>query len=86
MGKSYLHSRLVVAVGIYQFCPCPSTLSAIPGDFMSHNSAHSSLEAFRCRDIAVLGAGAPLLDLAALLHEGDASVHVIARRIRNPLP
>jgi thioredoxin reductase len=72
--------KVVVAVGISRFAHIPPILSAIPKDFVSHSSAHSDLEAFRGRDVAVLGAGASALDLAALLHEIDASVQVLARR------
>ena len=76
-----LHARrIVVAVGITHFAHIPSTLSALRKEFVSHSCAHSNLESFRGRDVAIVGAGASALDLAALLHEAGASVQVIARR------
>jgi thioredoxin reductase len=79
-GEKVFAHKVVVAVGISQFAYVPATLSALPKGFVSHSSAHSALEGFKGRDIAVIGAGASALDLAALLHEAHASVQLIARR------
>jgi thioredoxin reductase len=78
-GERLRARRLVIAVGITHFAHIPCTLSALPKEFVSHSCAHSNLEGFRGRDVAVIGAGASALDLAALLHEAGASVQVIAR-------
>jgi thioredoxin reductase len=72
--------KVIVSVGITQFAHVPSVLSAIPSDFVSHSSAHSDLQGFRCRHVAVVGGGSSALDLAALLDQAGASVKVIARR------
>ena len=74
-----LAHKVVVAMGIGHFAHVPAVLSDLPSEFVSHSSAHSDLEGFRGRDVAVVGAGASALDLAALLHESGASVQVIAR-------
>lgn len=74
-----LARKVVVAMGIGHFAHVPDVLSALPSEFISHSSAHSNLEGFKGRDVAVVGAGASALDLAALLHESGASVQVVAR-------
>lgn len=78
-GEKVFARNVVVAVGIAQFAQIPATLTALPGGFVSHSSAISDLEGFRGREVAVVGAGASALDLTALLHQGGASVHLIAR-------
>ena len=84
-----VHARKVImAVGITQFAYLPPVLSGLPADLVSHSSAHSNVQRFRGREVAVVGAGASALDLAALLHQAGASVRVIARgpeiRFHNP--
>lgn len=78
-GEQVLARKVAVAVGISPFAHVPTSLSTLPAEFVSHSSAHSNLEAFKGRQIAVIGAGASALDLAALLHEVGASVQLIAR-------
>jgi thioredoxin reductase len=78
-GVSVLASKVVVAVGIAQFAHIPDVLSTLPPEFITHSSAHSDLQAFKGRRVAVIGAGASALDLAALLHQAGALVQVIAR-------
>lgn len=83
-GESMFARRVIMAVGIAQFAHVPEVLSALPADFVSHSSDHNDLRRFKGRQIAVVGAGASALDLAALLHQAGASAHLIARcsRIR----
>lgn len=87
-GEIVFARKVIIAVGITHFAHVPAVLSAIPTDFVSHSSAHSDLQRFRTRQVAVIGAGASALDLAALLHQAGASVQVIARcsviRFHNP--
>ena len=71
--------RVILAVGITQFAHTPAPLSNLPDGLVSHSSAHSDLMEFRGRRIAVVGAGASALDLAALLQEAGSTVEVIAR-------
>jgi cation diffusion facilitator CzcD-associated flavoprotein CzcO len=70
----------VIAAGIVRFAYLPPLLSAIPGALVSHSSQHSDLSGFKARKVAVLGAGASALDIAALLLEGGADVELVARR------
>ncbi|HTC46988.1 MAG TPA: NAD(P)-binding domain-containing protein [Candidatus Aquilonibacter sp.] len=87
-GETVCARRVIVAVGIAQFSYVPEVLAELSADFVSHSSAHHDLQGFKGRQIAVVGAGASALDLAALLHQAGASVQVIARgskiRFHNP--
>jgi cation diffusion facilitator CzcD-associated flavoprotein CzcO len=76
-----VHARkVVVAVGITHFGYVPPVLSDLPEELVTHSSRHSTLDHFKGREVAIVGAGASALDLAALLHQAGASVHVIARK------
>jgi thioredoxin reductase len=55
-------------------------LAALPAPMVSHSSQHSDLSGFKGRTVAVLGAGASAVDMAALLVEAGAEVELIARR------
>ena len=78
-GETVFARRVVLAVGITHFGHVPPILEALPEGRLSHSSAHGDLEGFRGRKVAVVGAGASALDLAALLQEAGASVQLIAR-------
>src|SRR5258708_7608571 len=69
-----------MAVGISHFGYVPPVLSTLSEEFVSHSSKHSSLDYFHGREVAVVGAGASALDIAALLHQAGASVQLIARK------
>jgi cation diffusion facilitator CzcD-associated flavoprotein CzcO len=79
-GEVFSANRVVVAVGICHFGYVPPVLATLPEEFVTHSSRHSDVDHFRGREVAVVGAGASALDLAALLHEAGASVQLIARR------
>jgi thioredoxin reductase len=87
-GERVFARKVIVAVGIAKFAHVPSVFSGISPDLVSHSSAHGDLRRFKGREVAVVGAGASALDLAALLHQAGASVQVIARgssiRFHNP--
>lgn len=71
--------RVVVATGITSFGYVPPELAELPRELVSHSSDHHDLSRFKGRRVAVLGAGASALDLAALLHETGTQVELIAR-------
>jgi lysine/ornithine N-monooxygenase len=71
---------VAVAVGISHFPYVPLELGNLPAQFLTHSFAHSDLDRFRGSRVAVVGGGASALDLAALLHERGAAVHLIARQ------
>ena len=72
--------RVVVAVGIIPFKWMPGFLGGLPPEYLSHSSQFGTVDQFRGKEVAVLGAGASALDLAAILHEQGAEASVIARR------
>ncbi|MBV9481325.1 MAG: NAD(P)/FAD-dependent oxidoreductase [Acidobacteria bacterium] len=79
-GESLDATRVVLAVGITHFENVPSTLAHLPPAFLSHSARHRELERFKGRSVAVIGAGASALDLAGLLYETGADVHLVSRR------
>ena len=78
-GETFRARDVVVAAGIVNFSYVPPTLNQL-GSLLTHSSEHADLENFKGRKVAVLGAGASAIDLAALLRQGGASVEVVARR------
>jgi cation diffusion facilitator CzcD-associated flavoprotein CzcO len=79
-GELIRARQVVVAAGIVNFAYLPPVLAELPGPLFSHSSQHSDLTGFKGRTVAVLGAGASALDVAALLVQGGAEVELIARR------
>jgi len=79
-GETLRARRVVVAAGIVNFAYLPPVLAAIAGPRVSHSSQHSNLSEFKGRKVAVLGAGASAVDIAALLLQVGADVELIARR------
>jgi thioredoxin reductase len=79
-GENLRARQVVVAAGIVNFAYLPPLLASMPGSMVSHSSQHSDLSGFKGRKVAVLGAGASALDLAALLLEGGANPELITRR------
>jgi thioredoxin reductase len=79
-GEVFTANRVVVAVGICHFGYVPPVFAALPGELVTHSSGHRDVDHFKGREVAVVGAGASALDLAALLDEAGTSVQLIARR------
>ncbi len=79
-GELVLARRVVIAVGITHFGYIPPVLAGLSQDLVTHSSQHTDLSKFSGRSVAVVGAGASAADLAGLLHEAGADVHMIARR------
>jgi thioredoxin reductase len=71
--------QMVVAAGIVKFAYMPPLLRSMPASMVSHSSQHSDLSGFKGRKVAVLGAGASALDIAALLLQAGAQVELVAR-------
>jgi thioredoxin reductase len=78
-GEIVRARQVVVAAGIVKFAYLPPLLTSIPGPMVSHSSQHSDLTGFKGTKVAVLGAGASAVDIAALLHQAGADVELIAR-------
>ena len=79
-GETLRARRVVVAAGIVSFAYLPPVLAAVAGPQVSHSSQHNDLGEFNGRKVAVVGAGASAVDIAALLQQGGADVELIARR------
>jgi len=76
-----VHARtVIVATGITHFSYLPPFLVDLPGSHVSHSSQHHDLSSFRGKTVAVLGAGASAVDIAAILHEEGSQVQLVARR------
>jgi thioredoxin reductase len=79
-GEVVCARQVVVAAGIMNFAHLPPQLQAAPASMVTHSSQHSDLTGFKGRAVAVIGAGASALDMAMLLQQAGAAVHLIARR------
>ena len=71
--------HVVAAAGISCFPYIPLSLSHLPSHLISHSYDHRTGDAFRDRDVVVVGAGSSATDVASMLHECGASVRIVAR-------
>ncbi len=78
-GEILTTRKVVVATGLSYYEHIPPVLAQLSDEYVTHSSSHSELAQFKGREIAVVGAGASAMDLAALLHQAGALVQVIAR-------
>jgi len=78
-GEEFTTRNVVVAVGVGYFAHVPEELSGLTDSFVTHSSRHSDLAAFENRDVAIVGAGASALDLAALLKSAGGRPVVVSR-------
>jgi len=78
-GEILLAKNVIVAAGITHFGWLPPELSNLPSEFVTHSSAHGDLSCFRARKVAVIGAGASAVDIAALLSEAGAEPQIVTR-------
>jgi thioredoxin reductase len=79
-GETLQAHTVIIAAGITHFDHVPEVLSALPAPLLTHSSAHHDLGEFGGKTVAVIGAGASAIDIAALLHDAGAEVQLIARR------
>ena len=78
-GAHCIARAVVVATGISHFAVLPKAFSDLPKRLVTHTSEHNDLGALKGRKVGVIGAGASAADVAGLLHEAGAEVHLIAR-------
>ena len=78
-GEEVTAQRVVLAVGITHFEHVPRNLTRLPEQFVSHSYRHHDLAQFKGRSVVVLGAGSSAIDMAGLLRDADADVHLVAR-------
>jgi cation diffusion facilitator CzcD-associated flavoprotein CzcO len=79
-GGSIEARRVVLAPGVLPFSYLPPEVRHLPSPLISHSSDHHDLSLFGGQEIAVIGAGASAMDVAAALRLGGARVTIIARR------
>jgi thioredoxin reductase len=78
-GEAITTRHVVVAVGVGYFAYMPEELMGLTDSLVTHSSCHSDLSVFEGQDVAIVGAGASALDLAALLNRDGARPIVISR-------
>jgi len=71
--------KVVVAAGIGPFQKVPSEFASLSPSQVSHCYQGCEIRNFSGKRVAVIGAGQSALESAALLHEAEASVEVLAR-------
>jgi len=79
-GEEVLARRVVVATGISHYAFVPSEFDNAPADLVSHAAQQSDPSVFKGQEVVVLGGGASALDMAALLVNSGASVHLVVRK------
>ena len=79
-GQTVQARKVIVAAGITHFGYLPQFLSDLPRECVTHSSQHHDLSGFRDKKVAVIGAGASAVDIAAILNEHGAHVELVARR------
>lgn len=79
-GESFTARQVVLAVGITNFEYVPAEFANLPAEFVTHSFRHHDLEAFRGRNVVVVGGGSSATDMAGLLHQIDADVTLVSRR------
>jgi len=79
-GETVRARKVILAVGITHFSYLPPFLGDLSQQFVTHTHQHNDLSSFEGKRVAVIGAGASAVDIAALLNECGAEVHLVARR------
>jgi cation diffusion facilitator CzcD-associated flavoprotein CzcO len=79
-GQTVYARQVIVAAGITHFGYLPPLLADLPLEKVTHSSHHYDLKKFSGQKVAVIGGGSSAVDIAALLNEQGAEVHLIARR------
>lgn len=78
-GETVEARKVVLAVGVTHFEHLPESLRDLPAEYVSHSARHTDPSLLKGRSVAVVGAGASALDLAALMHEAGVNVELVAR-------
>jgi len=78
-GEEVIARKVVMAIGPGHFAYMPDVLSELPAELCTHSSKHTDPPAFAGREVVIIGAGQSALELAALMHENDASVRILTR-------
>ena len=79
-GEEVRARRVVIAAGIGSFKKKPPVFQNLPSEHVAHCYEGRGIRKFARKRVAVIGAGQSALESAALLHESNADVDVIARQ------
>ena len=79
-GSTIYARKVILAAGITDFGYLPPLLADLPREKVTHSSHHHDLSKFSGQKVAVIGGGSSAVDIAALLNEHGAEVHLVARR------
>lgn len=79
-GEEFTARKVILTVGLSYFRFIPAELARLPHDCVSHSAEHHTVDQFKGREVVVFGAGASATNLAVLLNEAGARVHMVARR------
>jgi FAD-dependent urate hydroxylase len=71
--------RVLVATGIESHSYKPDVFLGLPRELVSHVSELRDYEAFRGKDVIVIGGGQSALEAAAFLHDSGARVELLVR-------
>jgi cation diffusion facilitator CzcD-associated flavoprotein CzcO len=71
--------RVVVAGGIQPFAYRPEMFRGLPDALVTHTSEQRAFDAFRDKDVLVIGAGQSALESAGFMREAGARVEVLIR-------
>jgi len=78
-GERFAAKAVVMAPGVTWFAHTPTAFKALPDWAVSHAFEHRDVTQFKGRRVAVVGAGASAIDLAASLKDAGVEVDLIAR-------
>lgn len=81
-GQLVKARKVIIATGIMHYSYLPTTLADLPREYVSHSIHHHDLSEFNGKNVAVIGAGASAVDIAALLNEAGAQVELVVRAER----
>ncbi|MDW6021579.1 NAD(P)-binding domain-containing protein [Mesorhizobium sp. BAC0120] len=80
--STLLARNVVLAVGVTHFRIVPRELAGLPASLVSHSAEHHRVDKFAGRDVAIVGAGASAVDLAAALIDVGAAPTIVTRADR----
>jgi thioredoxin reductase len=78
-GRCLKARRVVIATGLTSFAHIPDFASHLPPTLASHTEQHTDFSTFQGKNVVVIGSGQSAFEAAALLHEVEARVELIAR-------
>ncbi|MGC9269496.1 NAD(P)-binding domain-containing protein [Acidiphilium sp.] len=79
-GEMIGAKAVVIAVGVKSFANLPPALAALSPDLVSHSVVYGPVDTLRGKRVAVIGAGASAIDVAASLHEAGIDTRIVTRR------